>query len=108
MNYRIPSLPFISGSYLVTVAVINHNDTETFDYRDRVVEFEMYPGTSDELYGMWNLGGSWALDSEQPPIDESLDSFTIANIDDDATHEEEPLQSEVSSILQPYDKEIVA
>lgn len=69
VHYRIPALPFISGTYLVTVAVINYNDTETFDYRDRVAEFEMYPGTSKERYGMLNLDGTWLInDSNEPSV----------------------------------------
>jgi ABC-type polysaccharide/polyol phosphate transport system ATPase subunit len=61
IDYTIHSLPLLQGEYRLSVAVVNHNDSETFDYLDRTVSFYVYPGASRERYGMVSLDGSWKL-----------------------------------------------
>lgn len=108
IRYRIPGLPFISGTYLVTVAVINQSDTETYDYRDRVAEFEMYPGTSDEHYGLLNLGGSWMVGPQLGQKDR-LDKSPIPSLPSDEGQGQPVLVSHKDDpSVEQYDKEVVA
>jgi hypothetical protein len=57
--YRVPSLGLLEGTYLLSVAVVNDTDTETFDYHDRAYSFRVYPGKSRERYGLVTMNGSW-------------------------------------------------
>ena len=59
ISYSIPSLPLLPGDYLISVAVINHNDTETFDFHDRTIPLTIAPGVSHEQYGLFALNGQW-------------------------------------------------
>ena len=57
--YRIPALPLLEGTYLLSVAATNRADTVIFDYHDRAYQFRVFPGDSQELYGLIMLGGTW-------------------------------------------------
>ena len=61
LEYRIPALPLLAGEYLLSVAVVSHNDTETYDYHDRLYSFHVIAGHAQERYGLIALGGSWNL-----------------------------------------------
>jgi hypothetical protein len=64
IDYRLAALPFMEGDFAVSVAVTNHEDTEQFDYHDRLYTFRVYPGASNERYGILTLGGTWHADLE--------------------------------------------
>jgi lipopolysaccharide transport system ATP-binding protein len=59
VTFRISSLALLEGSYLISTAVINETDTEMFDYNDRAYHFRVYPGSSNEHYGLMTFGGTW-------------------------------------------------
>ncbi|MFN8491947.1 MAG: ABC transporter ATP-binding protein [Caldilineaceae bacterium] len=59
ISYQIPTLTLLEGSYAVSVAVINTTDTETYDYHDRLHNFQVYRGKSKEQYGLVTLNGVW-------------------------------------------------
>ncbi len=59
ISYCIPSLSLLEGGYTLSVAVVNHNDTETYDYQDRMHNFQVYRGRSKEQYGLVTLNGTW-------------------------------------------------
>jgi lipopolysaccharide transport system ATP-binding protein len=59
--YRVHSLDLLEGTYLLSVAVVNGADTETYDYHDRAYTFRVYPGKSRERYGFVTLNGSWRI-----------------------------------------------
>ena len=61
MTYTIPYLPLLEGLYQFSVAVINQNDTETFDYHDRLYPFRIINRGSEikEQYGLVTLRGEW-------------------------------------------------
>ena len=67
VTYRIPALPLLEGSYTLSVAVVNENDTETFDYHDRLYAFQVYRGQGGELYGLVTLNGNWAHEPSPQP-----------------------------------------
>ena len=59
VDYLVPGLPLLEGVYNVSVAVINHANTETYDFRYRICQFRVLAGTSTERYGLITLGGYW-------------------------------------------------
>jgi lipopolysaccharide transport system ATP-binding protein len=67
--FRIPSLSLLEGAYLVSVASHNREDTEMYDYHDRVYPFRVYPGTSREGYGLVTLNGDWEFPQVSTRID---------------------------------------
>jgi ABC-type polysaccharide/polyol phosphate transport system ATPase subunit len=67
ISYHVPALPFLNGGYQVSVAVVNQSDTETFDYYDRTIQFSVYPGASQETYGILTLNGVWCNDAIEKP-----------------------------------------
>ncbi len=64
ISYAIPALALLSGGYLLSVAAVNQNSTETFDYHDRTIAFQVYPGASQEQYGLVTLNGVWQSESD--------------------------------------------
>lgn len=62
--YTIPALPLLEGAYQITIAAHNQDDTEIFDYHDRLYPFRVYPGKSLERYGLVTLNGNWHLDAD--------------------------------------------
>jgi ABC-type polysaccharide/polyol phosphate transport system ATPase subunit len=65
ITYKIPHLSLLDGSYLISVASTNWEDTEMFDYHDRVYPFRVANiGTRDqEKYGMVTLEGEWVVEN---------------------------------------------
>jgi ABC-type polysaccharide/polyol phosphate transport system ATPase subunit len=61
VEYTIPYLPILEGLYFITVAVVNADDTEVFDYHDRAYPFrvENENGSFPERYGLMTLRGEW-------------------------------------------------
>jgi hypothetical protein len=60
VTYTVPYLPLLEGLYHISVAVLNHNDTEMFDYHDRCYPFRVVSnGRVRERYGMMTLQGEW-------------------------------------------------
>ncbi len=66
VDYVIAQTPLLEGVYTLSAAVVNHNDTETYDYRDRVCEFRVLAAHTPERYGLVMLGGQWL-----PPASEA-------------------------------------
>jgi lipopolysaccharide transport system ATP-binding protein len=61
VTYTIPALPLLEGLYHISVAVLNHDDTEMFDYHDRLYPFRVVNDTSHvcERFGLITLRGEW-------------------------------------------------
>ncbi|MEX1019994.1 MAG: ABC transporter ATP-binding protein [Litorilinea sp.] len=59
VEYTIPALALLEGAYVLSTAIINRSDTETYDYWHRACRFQVYPGASRERYGLLALGGTW-------------------------------------------------
>lgn len=62
ITFKIPFLPVLEGLYQFSVAATNHDDTEMFDYHDRVYPFRVINrgGKIQEPYGMVTVSGEWS------------------------------------------------
>jgi len=58
VTYTIPALPLLEGLYYISVSAHNWEDTEMFDYHDRMYGFWVLPGTR-ERYGIMTMLGNW-------------------------------------------------
>ncbi len=67
LEYHMSSVPLIEGEYLLSVAVVNTDDTETFDYHDRLYPVRVHAGRSGEYYGLVKLAGDWRLAPSRVP-----------------------------------------
>ena len=58
--YTIPALPLLEGLYHFSVAVVNQDDSEIFDYHDRTYPFRVVKSPDiTEKYGLMTLRGEW-------------------------------------------------
>ena len=60
IQYTVHSLPLLEGSYSVSVAAHNWEDTKTFDYHDQLYPFRVL-ASEGEQYGIITLEGEWQL-----------------------------------------------
>jgi lipopolysaccharide transport system ATP-binding protein len=61
ISYEIASLPLLEGLYSFSIAVVNQNENEIFDYHDRLYSFRIVNQGSHtkERYGILTLNGRW-------------------------------------------------
>lgn len=64
IDYTIAELPLIEADYNISIAAVSHDDSETYDYHDRLYTFRVYPGRTLERYGMVTLTGEWQHPAE--------------------------------------------
>jgi len=57
--YRVDVLPLLAGLYSISVAVTNAEDTEMFDYHDRLYPLRVRPQATQGQYGLITLNGHW-------------------------------------------------
>jgi len=60
--YTVPELPLLEGLYAISIAAHNWEDTEMYDYHDRLYSFRVLPGEK-EKYGVVILNGNWTWDA---------------------------------------------
>ncbi|MGB9873049.1 MAG: ABC transporter ATP-binding protein, partial [Anaerolineae bacterium] len=65
VTYTIPALPLLEGLYYISVSAHNWEDTEMYDYHDRMYAFRVLP-VGGERYGVVTLMGMW--NSQESPI----------------------------------------
>ena len=63
LTFLVSYLPLLDGLYYISVAVVNRDDTEIFDYHDRAYPFRVQNGGGGvrERYGLITLRGEWKL-----------------------------------------------
>ena len=59
VTYTVPALPLLEGLYYISVSAHNWEDTEMYDYHDRLYAFRVLPGEG-ERYGVMTLLGRWS------------------------------------------------
>lgn len=62
VTYRVAALPLLGGLYSISVAAHNWEDTEMYDYHDRLYAFRVLPGEREQ-YGIMTLLGEWDWNS---------------------------------------------
>jgi len=60
LDYVIEDLPFLSGTFLVTVGIFNNNVNLVYDFIDKGTGFKVIPARTDS-YGLLKLRESWRL-----------------------------------------------
>jgi len=57
----VPYLPFLPGKYFFSVAAVKHDDSEIYDYHDRVypIQIDNEGRGINERYGLITLQGEW-------------------------------------------------
>jgi lipopolysaccharide transport system ATP-binding protein len=65
ISFSIPRITLLEGGYQISVASTNWDDTELFDYHDRVYPFRVIniEDFVKEKYGMMTLNGKWDFSS---------------------------------------------
>ena len=56
-------MTLLAGRYRLSVAVVDGSDNETYDYHDRLYDFQIYPDSRNERYGFVTLGGDWQIET---------------------------------------------
>ncbi len=59
VDYRIPALPLLGGSYRVSVAAVDTTQTHVYDIHDRHYPLVVQSSSMRERYGMLSIPGSW-------------------------------------------------
>ncbi|MEM2593693.1 MAG: Wzt carbohydrate-binding domain-containing protein, partial [Candidatus Bathyarchaeia archaeon] len=62
ITYTIPALPLLAGLYQISVSAHNWEDTEMYDYHDRMYAFHVVY-TEGERYGLISIGGKWSVET---------------------------------------------
>jgi len=82
--YRVPVLPLLDGLYHVSVAIVNWEDTDTYDFRDRQYSFRVENNQAEnvERYGLITLQGKWlVLGGEQKGMKKQLSIVVYTNVE---------------------------
>ncbi|WP_201782273.1 ABC transporter ATP-binding protein [Ardenticatena maritima] len=75
VEYVIPSLPLLEGGYVLSVSAHTRDDSEMFDYHDRLYTFRVARGDHRERFGLVTLGGTWAHNTELAVSTEEHSSY---------------------------------
>lgn len=61
VRLEIPSLPLLENLYHVSAAVVSHDDSETYDFHDRLYPFRVLNQNQErqERYGLVTVQGAW-------------------------------------------------
>jgi ABC-2 type transport system ATP-binding protein/lipopolysaccharide transport system ATP-binding protein len=68
VDFTVPSLPLVPGTYSVTVAITDHSTTHVYDQRDKAFDLHVQPGEGFQPSGYVTLDGTWG----QPVTDHAL------------------------------------
>ena len=74
IDFVIPKLPLLPGTYRIDAAISDKSMMHTFDHRLEEVTFHVQPGSSPERSGLIDLGGHW----EGPVLRGSLGPSELA------------------------------
>ena len=59
LDFRIERLALVPGAYDVTAAIHDDTGTHPYDFREKVLRFNVELGTPRESWGIVSLGGEW-------------------------------------------------
>ncbi len=63
VKYIIRHLPLLEGTFYISVAAHNWDDTKMYDYHDRLYTFNVMPA-GEERFGLMTLGGEWVWENQ--------------------------------------------
>jgi ABC-2 type transport system ATP-binding protein len=62
VDFTIPSLPVLSGSYHLAVAITDRNTGHVYDHSPNIAQFDVTSGVGrEQLQGALDLGGAWTV-----------------------------------------------
>ncbi len=64
VEYLVPSLPFLEGSYRLSTAVYDYSCIHPYDHHDRMYTFTVQPKTMKERNGFLHIPCQWRLESK--------------------------------------------
>ncbi len=67
VDYHIPSLPLLTGRYLVSAAVVDTSMLHTYDHHDRAYRLVVQSEGLRERYGTISIPGQWSWRPESAP-----------------------------------------
>jgi len=68
IEYHIQSLPLLAGSYTITAAIHNADESRVYDYQQCYYSFRVHLGDVKERYGQfYTPGASWSLHTYSTP-----------------------------------------
>jgi ABC-2 type transport system ATP-binding protein len=59
VDYRVDRVMLIAGTYDLTVSIFDYSCSHPYDFRQRIVRFDVDRGNPAEEYGVMALGGVW-------------------------------------------------
>jgi ABC-type polysaccharide/polyol phosphate transport system ATPase subunit len=65
LDLRIDHLMLVPGSYDVTAAIHDETGTHPYDFRNKVMRFDVELGTPRESFGVMSVGGQWTSTTTQ-------------------------------------------
>jgi len=63
VDFAIPRLPLVQGSYDVTVGIFDDAGLHTYDYQTKALRFDVGAGNPREAEGVFAIDGRWSFDS---------------------------------------------
>jgi hypothetical protein len=67
IDFIIPHLPFLQGSFLLTAAVFDPDGIEAFDYHNQAYSFRVSPSEDTrEEHGVLEVPSEWRLGDASP------------------------------------------
>ncbi|MCU1613003.1 MAG: transporter related [Frankiales bacterium] len=64
LDLHVPRLMLTSGTYELTAAVFDRSVAHAFDHREKLLRFDVTPGTPRDQNGVISLGGSWEIQAQ--------------------------------------------
>jgi lipopolysaccharide transport system ATP-binding protein len=69
IDYHIPSLPLLTGRYLISVAVVDSTLLHTYDHHDRLYRLVVQSEGLHERYGTLAISATWGWRPDAAPAE---------------------------------------
>jgi hypothetical protein len=66
VDFHVGQLMLVPGTYDLTVSLYDYACLHPFDFRHKVMRFDVQPGVPRENYGVVSLGGQWKVPDSIP------------------------------------------
>ena len=61
IEYKIPELPLLQGTYLLSAAIYNYSHTKPYDHHEKMYKFKVIRGACKETHGTIKIPCKWTL-----------------------------------------------